>query len=122
MTNKQKPQYFDVEAFVDDVLAAMNLGDVPEEKLEEMRSRIAVRLSDRIMATTLGAFKKREMMLFESMLKDHPELDELDVIMLIAHQIDGLKEQLEDEINSLFAELTYAASRVDRILDARETA
>ncbi|MBU1953950.1 hypothetical protein KKH03_03195 [Patescibacteria group bacterium] len=116
MTNKAKPQYFDVDKFVSEVIAEMKLGDVPAEQVELLKDRISTRLSDRIMATTLGAFKERETKLFESMLVDHPELDELDVIMIISPQIEGLKEKLEEEINSLFGELTYAASRLDNIL------
>jgi len=119
---KKKPQYFDVIGFATEVMEAMKLGEMDEELRNNIRDMIIARLSDRIMATILSGFGPREMTLYENIVNDHPELEALDVIFIISHEIKGLKEKLENEINSLFGELTYDAQKIDQILKARAAA
>ncbi len=118
----QKPMYFDVDNFVNQVLQAMKLGDVPAPVLLDLRETIENRLSDRIMGTVIESFGEQEMMLFEKLLTDHAELDEVDVVMMIAPQINGLKEKLLRNINSLYEELTYDADRIEESMKAGQAA
>lgn len=115
-TKSKKVQYFRIDLFVDDVINAMKLGEVTAPLLLELQNAIADKAGDRILTTILGSFKERELKMFENMLKDHPELDELDVLWLVAHEIGGLKKKLEGEINSLYAELVYDAKKIDEAI------
>jgi hypothetical protein len=54
------------------------------------------------------------MKLFERILADHPELDEVDALMVLAPSIDGLKEKMERNINSLFYELIKNAEIAEK--------
>ena len=116
----KKPNYFDVEKFVAEVIDAMKLGNVTTPVLMELRSAIETRLSDRIMATIVNAFTDRDMNMFQNALKDHPEIDEIDALMMIAPNIEGLNEKMEKNINSLYSELVYDAEKIDEAMKARK--
>lgn len=116
---KQKmPMYFDAKQFIDDVMKEMQLDETPAPIRLELREAIFDRLSDRIMSTVLSSFEEKDVVTFENMLDDHPELDELDVVMIVAKQVKGLKERLERQINSLFSELTYDAMKIKEAMNA----
>lgn len=112
----KKIQYFAVDRFVEDVIGAMDLGEVKAPVLLELKSAIAQKLGDRILFTVVNSFKDRELNILENLINDHPELDELDCLWLAAHEVDGLKEKLIREINSLYAELTYDAEQIGKVL------
>lgn len=114
----KKVQYLDVNAFVDDVIAAMKLGKVAAPVLVELREALADRLADRIMNTIISSFGDREMKMYENVLKDHPELDELDGLMVVAPNIDGLSDKVERNINSLYQELIYDADKIEEAMRA----
>jgi hypothetical protein len=111
-TTKKKVQYFRIDKFIDDVIRDMKLGDVTAPVLLDLQNEIAERVGDTILSTVIRSFKERELKMFENMLKDHPELDELDVLWLVAHEVEGLKEKLIREINSLYAQLVYDAEKI----------
>lgn len=106
-----KQNYFNPAKFIDDVIKAMNLGTVAAPTMLALRDEIETLLSERIIGTVIGGFGKREMELFEKILEDHPELDEIDAMMVIAPEVPGLKDNLERQINSLFTELTCGAAK-----------
>lgn len=108
-----KQNYFNPDKFIDEVIAAMSLGDTDAATTLALREEIEVLLNDRIVSTVIGAFDKREMELFEKILEDHPELDEIDAMMVIAPEVPGLKESLERALNSLYFELAYNARQVE---------
>ena len=113
-----KPQYFKIEKFIDEVIKDMKLGDAPAPTMLALREAIEAKLSDRILATVINGMEERELILFETMLTDHPELDEIDALMVLAPQIHGLKEKMERNINSLYSELTYDAEQIGKNLAA----
>lgn len=117
-----KPKYFDYEKFIDQVLAAMKLGKTPAPVLMELREAIETRLSDRIVATIFSSFGTKEMQLFEKLLKDHQELDEIDILFMVVPNIKGLDEKLKRNINALFSELTYDAEKIEEAINSREEA
>jgi hypothetical protein len=106
----KKAVYFNAEKFIDDVIAAMNLGEARATVLLELREEIGLHLSRRIVGTVIDSFGKRELDLFERLLEDHPELDEVDALMVLAPSIEGLKEKMERNINSLFFEMVKDAA------------
>jgi len=118
----QKTQYFNPDNFIDMVIKDMKLGDTKAETVDALRDEIERMLSDRIISTVLGAFSKHELELFEKILEDHPELDEVDALMVLAPTIEGVKEQLERAINSLYFELVHEANQVDIALDQKAAA
>ncbi|MCC7197288.1 hypothetical protein IT413_03810 [Candidatus Peregrinibacteria bacterium] len=116
MSDQKKTLYFNPTEFGDRVIQDMQLGEVRPETLEALHDQIETMLTERILDTVIGAFTKRDLELFEKMLEDHPELDEVDALMVLASSIDGLKEQLERAINSLYSELVGEASMVERAM------
>lgn len=109
-----KPIYFKPDSFVDDVLKAMKLGRVSAPTMLGLREEIESLLNERIITTVIGGFGRRELDLFEKILEDHPELDEVDALMVIAPEVPGIKDSMERAINSLFFELTYSASQIEK--------
>jgi len=108
-----KQNYFNPDKFIDDIIAAMNLGNADAATLLALREEIETLLNERIVNTVIGGFGKREMELFEKILEDHPELDEIDAMMVIAPEVPGLKESLDRTLNSLYFELAYNARQVE---------
>jgi hypothetical protein len=105
----KKAVYFDAEKFIGDVITAMGLGEVRAPLMLELREEIGLHLSQRIVGTIIDSFSRRDLDLFEKLLEDHPELDEVDALMVLAPGIEGLKEKMERNINSLFAEMVRNA-------------
>ena len=116
----KKIQYFAVDRFVDDVITAMDLGEVTAPVLVGLKQAISQKLGDRILFTVLNSFKDRELDILENLIQDHPELDELDALWLAAHEVEGLNEKLIREINSLYAELTYDAEKIGQALNHKK--
>ena len=112
----KKTQYFNVKKFVDSVIEEMRLGDTPPDIMERLREIIELRLSRRIMDTVIDNFSPEDMKVFQMILEDHRELDEIDVIMIIAQNKEGMKDLIVRNINSLFEELTYTAAKVDEAM------
>jgi len=109
-----KAVYFNAEKFIDDVIMAMDLGDAKAITMLELREEIGLLLSQRIVGTIIDSFSQKELDLFEKLLEDHPELDEVDALMVLAPGIDGLKEKMERNINSLFFEMVKNAEVAKR--------
>jgi len=101
----KKTLYFNAEKFIDDVIATMELGKAKAVTMQALREEIGLTLSERIVGTVIDGFGTRELTLFETLLEDHPELDEIDALMVLAPGVEGLKEKLERNINSLFFEM-----------------
>jgi hypothetical protein len=101
----KKTLYFNAEKFIDDVIEKMDLGNAKAVTMKELRDEIELTLNERIVGTVIDSFSQRELTLFEQLLEDHPELDEIDALMVLAPGVEGLKDRLEREINSLFFEL-----------------
>jgi hypothetical protein len=114
----QKGKYFDSEKFIDDVVAGMQLGKTDAVTLLALREEIENLLSDRIIGTVIGSMDKKALQMYNNILQDHPELDEMDGLMMLLPTIDGLREKLEKAINSLYNELVYDASQIGKRLAA----
>lgn len=116
MSEQKKTLYFNPTEFGDRVIQDMNLGEVSPETLAGLHEQIETMLTERILDTVIAAFTKRDLELFEKMLEDHPELDEVDALMVLGTSIDGLKEKLERAIQSLYQELVGEAAMVERAM------
>jgi hypothetical protein len=110
----KKAHYFNPDSFVDDVIKAMKLGKTSEAALAALREEIEQLLSERIVTSVISCFGTRELNLFEKMLEDHPELDEIDALMIMGPEVPGVKEYLERQIQSLFFELTRDADEIGK--------
>jgi len=116
MSDQKKTSYFNPKEFGDRVIRDMSLGEMSAVTLEALHDQIETMLTERILDTVIGAFTKRDLELFEKMLEDHPELDEVDALMVLGTSIDGLKEKLERAIQSLYLELVGEANMVERAM------
>lgn len=111
--------YFNLQNFIDEVIQEMNFGEMTAPVMLELRNAIEKRLSDRIIITVINSFGDREMKLYERLLVDHEELDDLDVMMMIAPEIPGIREKLERAINSLYHELTYDVDQTRKAMNSK---
>ena len=118
---KKSPLYFKPDSFVDEVFKALKIDPREKAAHAELREEVVIALGDRIMATIFNNFAQREIKLFEQMLQDHPELDPIDAVMIIAPQIEGLTEALERNINSLYYELVRDADKIQELMNAKVT-
>lgn len=115
-SSQNKPSYFDPETFVTRVFEALGIDPKNEQSNGELRDEVVLALGDRIMATVFNNFTQKEIKLFDNMLRDHEELDPIDVVMIIAPQIEGLKDALERNINSLYYELIRDADDIRALM------
>lgn len=104
-----KPQYFNLESFIDSIIAELHVDVSDEQVMASLRQSLEDLLRTRLIATVVESLNDRELTLFEQMEQDHPELNDLDALMLTLHDIDGIKERLVDTINQLHDEMTSYA-------------
>ncbi len=112
----QKGTYFDSERFVSEAIGAMKLGETNAVTLQALRDEIENLLADRIIGTVIGSMDRKAMQTYKNILEDHPELDEMDALMMLLPAIDGLRDKLERAINSLYNELIYDATLIGNTL------
>ena len=111
----QKGKYFDSEKFINATLEAMKLGETNAVVLLALREEIETLLVDRIIGTVIGSMDKKAMQTYNNILEAHPELDEMDALMMLLPSIEGLKEKLERALNSLYNELIYDAEKIGKV-------
>ena len=111
-----KPKYFDMDKFIDSIIEDMKLEKANTLVLKDIREMIAERLADRLITTVFRAFTEREIQLSQQMVKDHPEIDEMDAIMIVAKDVKGLDEEIERQIESLYSELVYDADKIEEAI------
>lgn len=116
---QKKVQYFNSQAFVDKVLEDCQLGDVSAQERSELEEQVERRLSERITATVINGMTDRDMQLYEKVLADHPELDDMDALTVIASNLPDLQVKLLKSIQDLYEELTYDAQQIQMAMDRR---
>ncbi len=116
---QKKVQYFNSQAFVDKVLEDCQLGDVSAQERSELEEQVERRLSERITATVINGMTERDMQLYEKVLADHPELDDMDALTVIASNLPDLQMKLLKSIQDLYEELTYDAQQIQMAMDRR---
>lgn len=107
-----KIQYFNPYDFVDRVIKACNLEDTPTEQKDALGVAIERRLRERLTVTILDNFEKKDLVMLQQLLQDHPELDGVEALSLMALNMPGLQDKLQAAIEELYEELTYDAQRV----------
>jgi hypothetical protein len=108
--------YLDPVKFVEKVIKAMKLGDIPGDALLEIKQAVTDKLADRIVGTVISSFGAKELELFENLMNSEPKIDEMDALFLTAQNVEGLDKKLEREIESLYKELTYDAEKIEEAL------
>lgn len=122
-TKKQKKvQYFNPQLFVDKVLDDCKLGDVPADVRAELAEQVERRLSERITATIINAMSDKDMRLYEKVLADHPELDDMDALTIVASSLPDVQVKMLKSIQDLYEELTYDAQQIQYSMDRRTQA
>lgn len=115
-STKNKPVYFNTENFVAMVLKEMRMDKAPEHVLKELSLEIAQTMNDRVTATVVAVLGDKELFLMEKMLKDHPELDEIDALSIITSYIPGLDDLILKAVGDLFEELVENARMINQSL------
>lgn len=116
---QKKPQYFDPKVFVDQVMKDCDFGQLDAQTDSALRSGIQRRLGERIVATVIDSFSEREFALMEKVMEDHPELDDIDALMLISTEVPNLDQQLEKAIRDLYEEMVYDTKKIQEAMDNR---
>jgi len=116
----KKPQYFDPKLFVDKVMRDCDFGELDEKTRSVLEEGIQKRLSERIVATIIDSFNQREFALLEKVMEDHPELDDIDAIMLISSEIPNLQGKLEKAIVDLYEEMVFDVEQIQMAMDSRQ--
>lgn len=116
---QKKVQYFNSQAFVDKVLEDCDLGDISAQVRAELQEQVERRLSERITATVINSMNDKDMQVYEKVLADHPELDDMDALTVVASNLPDLQLKLLKSIQDLYDELTYDARQVQMALDRR---
>lgn len=97
-----KTTYFKPEHFIDHVIQKMQM-----ENTAELRQELAESLAERILAVILSNCEAREEKLFAKLETDHPELQKIDVVMMLIPSMPHLQKKLESSIEELYQELTF---------------
>ena len=113
----KKEQYFKTETFVENVIDALHLHDKKSAHANGVRAMVRDALRTRLLEKLFLQFNEREMALFKQIEKDHPELEPLDVLMMMLHNVDWLEKTLEMAINELHIELLEYARMVAEASD-----
>ena len=119
---KGKFQYFNAQAFAEKVLEDCDLGEMTPELRQELLDMIERRLGERITASIVNSLQPKDMDMFEELKNKYPEMDDIDVLTVVASQIPGLQIKILKGIEDLYDELTYDAKRVNIAVDRREQA
>ena len=117
----KKTQYFDPRGFVQKVMQDSKFGEMSDTTRRALEEGIHRRLGERIMATIIDQFSEREFTIMEKMMEDHPEIDNLDAIILVAGEIPHLQALLEKAVMDLYEEMTYDANRLQKALESAKS-
>lgn len=104
--------YFDSELFIKITLESCNFDLGRAEIKQKLHDMVERRLVECIYSTVIQEMSKQNIHLFHKILEDHPELDEMDALMMIAPNISGLGEKLERAIQSLYREIVLEAKEL----------
>lgn len=102
---KQKPQYFNADAFVDALLKDLQMDHADPQTLEDLRTEISLTLAERVNAVVISSLDENDLFLLQKTLEDHPELDEIDCLSIITPNIPGLDARIIKAVDDLYAEL-----------------
>jgi hypothetical protein len=115
----KKINYFSADKFVHEVLSATKMLDGDPVVVDEMAEEIKRLLNERIIAAVLLKFGDKEIFLLENMLKDHPELDEIDVISILSENLPDLSELIVKTVEDLYEELVLQASDLEKMINSK---
>jgi hypothetical protein len=102
---KQKKSYFRPEEFIERVFKATGMDKAPLLMQEELKLELIQTLMTTISNTILNAFEDKELFMLQKMLEDHPEIEQIDAITIIAASIPGLEQRLGEVVEDLYEEL-----------------
>ncbi len=111
-----KIQFTTPEVFIKKVIEDSQLGEMPGEERAKLERSIARRMEERVTTTIIDSFGEEEFGVFNEILDDHPELDEIDALSLVAAKIPGLQERLNEAMQKLYDELLEGADQVKSFL------
>lgn len=112
---KTKANYFNADNFVHLVLKDTKMLGGDPDVVDQLGEEIKRLLNERIVSTVLVQFGDKELFLLENMLKDHPELDEIDVISILAENLPDLNELIVKTVNDLYEELVGDVEAIDKM-------
>ena len=112
--NKKKPQYFVPDDFVDLLLKDLRMNNIDPKTLEELRKEITFTLVERVNSVVVSSLGEDELFLLQKTLEDHPELDEIDCLSIIAPNIEGLNERIVKTVDDLYLELLEKVKTIDK--------
>lgn len=114
------PENFSFKAFIDFVIERMNLKDAEEDVRTKIEREIMRLLDNRIMACVFGSMTEENLIQYDLMREQNPEVSEFEIIFKMVDEIPGLHEIMLKGVNDLAEELIYDAQTLDAALAERE--
>ena len=102
-----KPIYFQLGTFTDSIIEAIGLKNAGAQVLTGVREEIEKMAADQIMNAFEDTIGIKEAKMMDKLMEDHPEITEIDALLLIADDMPGLKSEIEKKLNSLYKVLAY---------------
>ena len=103
--DKKSGVYFDLDNYVEKIMAECGMQNTSEETKEALRKEIGLTLADRVNSTIVNSLSADDLFLMEKTMEDHPELDTINVLSIITSYIDGLDEKIVSAVDELYGEI-----------------
>ena len=100
---------FNAAQFAEALLKKTGMNSAKPKIKQELIEEIIQILSERVINVLVDSFTDREFFLFRKILEDHPNIDEIDAISVIAPSIPCINELLLKTVSDLFDELVEDA-------------
>ena len=104
---------FNAAQFAEEVLKETGMQNIKPEVKQQLTEEIIQTLTESVIGVLIDSFTDREFFLFRKILEDHPNIDEIDAVSVIAPSIPGINELLLKTISDLFEELVEDARLIN---------
>ncbi len=108
---------FDLVQYVKKVIAGCKLTDATPEILDELTEAIAVRTTNRIIATVTSYFSDKEVAEVADLLQKNPKMEDFEALMTVAAGVPQMEEHLEKALDDLYQELTYDSTEIAKAME-----
>lgn len=103
--------------FVDHVMDEMKLQEIPKDQKEKFQRQIVETLGDRIITSAVNAMNTENIMQFEIIKSENPQLTTFEALFMVADSIPAIAHIIEKNVNDLAKELTNDADKVHTIFN-----
>lgn len=112
-----KTKNFDYFAYIDSIMKKLKLSpDADDSTKTHIRTLVEDMVDDRIVELVLSAFTPTDYEKVEQLLKENPEMDSNEAILLVSESIDGMPERLDKGLEGLRDEFIHYSDFADKVI------